>query len=453
MRLRASESNALRALMVYGLRIAGAGIIFVAHVALARWLSAAQYGVFANIWVAFTLVGGWASLGLGAAMIRFVPEYRAHGRLDRLRGLRRAGRMIGLVSALVLAAAGFAALWLAGERLDAAYHGPIVFALLALPFFAMGDINDGLCRAHGWPLRGIAPNYVMRPLLMMLGVGVAALVLDIEPTASAAMLVVLIAYCLTVIVQTAITESGVRKVLRPGKANYAVATWLAVAAPLVLMDGMLALMGHIDVLLVGAISGAQDVGLYYAATRVLALIAFVPFAVIAVIAPRFSRFNALNDHDGLAENARQAVTLSFWPSLVLAIVILATGPLLLGAFGEAFKAAYGVLAILVIAVVLRAAVAPAQTMLAMTGNHGVCVAILAAALVANMGLNLLLIPRAGIVGAAVATTIAVAFEIAVSVVVIKQRFGFVPVPYGRLNRLAPLLRTVFSPQRSKDAPL
>ncbi len=450
-RMRATESNALRALMVYGLRIGGAGIIFIAHVALARWLSPAQYGIFANIWVAFILVGGWASLGLGGSMIRFVPEYRAHDRFDMLRGLRRAGRLIGLLSATSVAAVGFAVLWFAGDRLDPAYHGPIVFALLALPLFAMGDVNDGLCRAHGWPLRGIAPNYVIRPMLMILGVGIAALALNVEPTASTAMLIVLIAFSITVLVQTVITENGIRKVLPPGNADYAVKTWLAVAAPLVLMDGMLALMGHVDVLLIGAIRGPQDVALYYAATRVLALIAFVPFAVIAVIAPRFSRFNALDDRDGLAEYARQAVTLSFWPSLFLSVVIVAVGPLLLGAFGEDFKAAYDVLAILVVAVVLRAAVAPAQTMLAMTGNHGICVGILAAALIANTVLNLVFIPLAGTVGAAVATTIAVAFEIALSVIVIKRRFGFVPVPYGRLSRLRPLLRTIVPSQPARQA--
>lgn len=449
-RLRTSDNSALRALMVYGVRIGGAGLIFVAQVVLARWLSPEQYGIFANVWVVFVLVGGWSTLGIGGSMIRFVPEYRAHGRENLLRGLRRAGRYLGVATAAGIALVGFAGMWLAGKSFDAAYHGPIALMLLAMPFYAQSDINDGLCRAHGWPLRGIAPNYVMRPLLMIGGVLVAAFLLDVEPTASAAMFVVLAAFSLTVLVQTVITEVNLKKVIAPGKAEFAVKTWLAVAMPLVLMEGMLALMGHVDILLVGAMRGPEDVALYYAATRVVALIAFVPYAVIAVMGPRFSRYKALDDTKGLEKTARQAVTLSFWPSLVMASTILAAGPLLLGAFGAEFKAAYGVLAVLVVAVVIRAAMAPAQTMLAMTGNHGICVGILATALVLNAVLNLILISMLGMIGAAVATVLAILIELAISATVIKRRFGFLPVPHADIRSLRSGLMTIAGSKPGDD---
>ncbi|MBB4304178.1 O-antigen/teichoic acid export membrane protein [Rhodobium orientis] len=439
-----SDNGALRALMVYGLRIGGAGLIFLAQIAIARWLTPAEYGVFANVWVIFLLIGGWVSLGLGGAMIRFVPEYLALGREDLLRGLRRAGRAVGLTAAIVLACAGIAVLTLGGNIVEPGYRMPLVLALAALPFYAMSDINDGLCRGHGWPLRGIAPIYVLRPLLMIAGVVIAALALGLEPTATNAMAVVAIAFSLTVLVQTVITESGTHGLVPAGPSRYELKTWLAVSMPLVLMEGMLALMNHVDVLLVGSLRGAEEVGLYYAATRVVALVSFVPYAVIAVFGPRFSHGNAMNDHDGLRETARQAVTLSLLPSLVLGIAIVATGPLLLAAFGKEFTAAYNVLLILLVAVTMRAAVAPAQTMLAMTGHHVICVVILAGALALNTGLNLILIPLAGTVGAATATTIAIAVEIGLSLVAVRSRLGFVPMPYGDVRHLVAALRGILT---------
>ena len=386
-RLTASDNSALRALFVYALRIGGAGLIFVAQVVIARWLTPAEYGVFANVWVGFILVGGFASLGLGGAMIRFVPEYRARGQAALLRGLRRTGRVLGTGFSLIAALGGYAALRAADGLIDPVYHGPIILALCALPFYAVSDVNDGLCRGYGRPLRGIAPNYLLRPVLMIVGVLIAALAFGAVPSAYNAMLVVAIAFSLTVVVQTWITEAGISDGPAAPTAGFDVKTWLAVAMPLVLMEGMLSLMGHVDVLAVGALRGPEDVALYYAATRIVALVAFVPYAVIAIIGPRFSHCNALDDEAGLRTAADQALTLSLWPSLILSVGIIAAGPWLLYAFGAEFVAAYDVLVVLLVSVVLRAAVAPAQTMLAMTGHHAICVAILSAALTANVILN------------------------------------------------------------------
>jgi len=443
-RLRRSESNAVRALMIYGLRIVGAGLIFLAQIVIARWLDPTQYGVFANIWVAFILLGGWASLGLGGSMIRFVPEYTAQGRQALLRGLRRTGRAVGFVFAIVIGVVGYAALQVAGDAVDPAYHGPIVLALVAMPFYAMSDVNDGLCRGYGWPIRGIAPNYILRPILMIVAVVAAELMIGMDATATSAMAAVAVAFAITIVVQTVITESGVRGVLPEGKADYAIKSWLAVSLPLLLTEGMLALMGYVDVLLVGAMRGAEEVGLYYAATRVVALVAFVPYAVIAVFGPRFSASNAVGDVAALRDTASQALTLSLWPSFALAIGIGIVGPLLLMAFGAEFVSAYDALLLLLVAALLRAAVAPAQTMLAMTGHHSICVVILALALGANVVLNLVLIPVAGLVGAALATAIAVGFEIVLSVIVIKQRFGFVPRPDGDLRRFLSIARAMIA---------
>jgi O-antigen/teichoic acid export membrane protein len=68
------------------------------------------------------------------------------------------------------------------------------------------------------------------------------------------------------------------------------------------------------------------------------------------------------------------------------------------------------MAILLAGILTKALVGPAETLLMMAGKQNICALLYAGALVANVGLNVLLIPRFGIEGAAVATATAMGVE-------------------------------------------
>ena len=448
--------NGLRALGVYGLRLFGAALAFGSQIALARWLSAAEYGIYASIFVGLMLLGGWLSLGLGAAMIRFVPEYKALGRLDLLRGLRRTSFGVALGVSGLIACLALVLVSADVSPVSAGYRGVLFYAALMLPFLALTEINDGYCRGQGLPIRAMAPSMLLRPLLLLTGIGIGIALFSAQPMAENAMVAMLVAVAITAVVQMAIamrsqvvpdTAQVAATGTTPAPPRYDFRLWFDVSLPLVLVEGLLQLMNNVDVLLVGALLTPADVGHYYAATRILTLVGFVPVAVIAVTAPSFAHFSAKDDTANLSRSVNQAMALSFWPALAIALAMILVGPLLLAAFGATFTDAYGALLILMIAAVARAALAPAQTMLVMTGHHRAGMAILGGAVVVNAGLNLLMIPAFGITGAAIATALAVLMEIAVSAHVIRRRFGFNPMPSIHLGDLRRLLRSRLGGER------
>ena len=60
----------------------------------------------------------------------------------------------------------------------------------------------------------------------------------------------------------------------------------------------------------------EDVAVYYAAAKTLALVAFINFSLAATSAHRFSAYHAAGDREGLVNFLGKTIRSTFWPSLV-----------------------------------------------------------------------------------------------------------------------------------------
>jgi O-antigen/teichoic acid export membrane protein len=187
--------------------------------------------------------------------------------------------------------------------------------------------------------------------------------------------------------------------------------------------------------MVGRFMSPDDVAIYFATVKTLALVHFVYFAVKAGVAQRYAAFTHGGSHAELAGFARQTVSWTFWPSLAMAVVVLAIGEPMLSLFGPGFEAGYPLLFVLVVGVVARSAVGPAESLLTMSGNQNICAAVYALTLATNVGLNVLFIPAMGLWGAAIATAAAMVFEAAALSLTIWLRLGIVMAIFLRPAQL------------------
>ena len=92
------------------------------------------------------------------------------------------------------------------------------------------------------------------------------------------------------------------------------ATWFPVSLPIFLVESFFFLLTNADVLMVGACMQPDDVAIYFATVKTLALVHFVYFAVKAGVAQRYAAFTH-GDPGRLAAFARETVSWTFWPSL------------------------------------------------------------------------------------------------------------------------------------------
>jgi O-antigen/teichoic acid export membrane protein len=418
------------ALTAFAIRIISAALAFVSQIVLARLMGEYEYGIFVFVWVLIVLFGDLSCLGFHTAIVRFLPQYKAAGAFEEIRGLTGTARLFGLLSGTLVLVVGMITLHLFGDRIQSYYLVPIFLGLLAMPMIALGDILEGTSRANHWPVMALSPVYIIRPILiiscMLVAIGLGA-----PHTAVTAMQAALVATYVTALGQYVATLIRLRRHYHEGPRKVDFLGWLSVAFPIFLIEGVSFLLTNSDVVVVGIFLEPHDVAIYFAAAKTMALVHFINFSVKAASGPRFSAIIAEGTREQLGAAAIDAAKWTFWPALAVGLVVLAAGHLLLSLFGGAFTAGYVLMVILLAGILAKALVGPAETLLMMSGKQNICVALYAGALTANVVLNVLLIPHFGIEGAAIATASAMAVEALLLHIAVRHALGIALFAFAR----------------------
>lgn len=410
------------AAFVMGIRIAGAAIALLSQVMLARWMGAFEYGIFSYVWVWVIVLGIVVPMGFGTSVLRFIPEYRTKERWGRLAGIIRTSFCVVLAVSCIMAGIGLLLLWSMRGHIESYYVLPLAVGLLCVPAFAMTDWQEGTARAFGWVNLAYIPPYIIRPLLI---VGAAGSILYFTGSATGLQVALgaLAASAVTMIGQRLYFMYRLARTMPRAKPVYHAKFWIAASAPLVLVEGLYLLMTNTDIVLLGYFADPDDVGVYFAATRIANLMAFIFFSLNALAVPKFAELHGAGKHLELQRFVRGVIHAMFWPTLAAGVFLLVAGEFILGLFGAGFEAGYPLLALLMLGFLARAATGPTEYLLNMTGNQNVVALIYGFAAVGNIGLNLMLIPVWGGIGAAIATAISVLVSTACLAIVVKRRLG------------------------------
>lgn len=417
-----SQQSAFAALKVLIIRCGGAALAYASQVLLARILGQTDYGIFALVWVWMLVLGHLSPLGFAQAVCRFAPHYDAREEKDLLRGFLQTGALFVAGASLAIATLGGAVLWVASPLIETVYVLPFAIALIVFPLFALQDYVENIARAFNWTIIAITPPFIIRHGLIATGV-LGVYLLGFPVSASVAIGVVLIATLISLLVQTAFVWVRLRKIVSAGPRRKRLGEWFRTSMPLVFVDGTLILFSNADILILSLFVEPATIAIYFAASRILQLVAFVQYAATAATAQRFTALNALGDANSLSLLARTTTRLTLIASVGAACVIYLAAPFLLDLFGEGFDGAMPILAILMMGLIAQAFAGPGEDLLNMLGEERACAATCVAALVLNIVLNLVLIPIFGLAGAAIATATSVAIRSLILTYLVKQRLG------------------------------
>lgn len=158
---------------------------------------------------------------------------------------------------------------------------------------------------------------------------------------------------------------------------------------------------RLDIVLVGVMRGPAEAAIYTAATRFLVAGQLGNSAISMAAQPQLTRLFTVRDRSGA--NAVYQVTTAWlilltWPIYLLAAVF---GPGVLAIFGRNYHAGSSVMVILALAMLVATACGQVDTVLITAGKSTWSLANGLLAMCVNIGVDLVLIPRMGITGAAV----------------------------------------------------
>ena len=292
-----------------------------------------------------------------------------------------------------------------------------------LAMFALWQVQGGIARSYNWVNLGLSPVYVLRQLMLLVLMGLAY-AFGFPTDAVTATIVGVITLFTVGVGQLAILNRRLGGVVESGPRAYAPRAWLAVSTPIFVVEAFYLLLSYSDIIILQQYRPANEVAIYYAAVKTLALVAFIYYSVAQTIAHKFAEYHVAGDHKRLTAFVKQSVRLTFWPSLAAIALLLVFGRPLLRLYGADFVSGYYLMFIIAVGLLARASVGPSERLLNMLGERRSCALVYGTSFALDLVLCVVLIPRIGLAGAAIASSVALVFESASLFLVAKYRLGF-----------------------------
>jgi O-antigen/teichoic acid export membrane protein len=459
--------------------VLGAVLSFTLTVLVSHWLPPREVGALFELIALFTILSYTFVLGADTGLTRWISRARAIG------GLREVRRIVvvAAVPVLIIGTAAGCAVWLAAPALAATFlHGmdPAAAAAdirIVAPLVALGALSVCvLAAARGfgrmWPY--LAVEGLGKPTLR-LGLVFAALV------AGWGLRGALAGWCVPIVIgfaagwlilrrlitaevraatppATASTSPAPTATARPRGAGFQhrggrvrglhrvsaragrqlnrrlAADFWRFTAPRGFAGVFQIVVLWLDILLVGALVSSYAAGIYAAVSKLALLGTFALEATRLAIGPQLSVLLARRERTRAAEvyqSTTRWLMLASWPVYVMFAIFPAV---VLRIFGPRYVAGATALAVISLAMLINLGTGNVTVVLLMGGKSSWNMANTLAALVVNVGLNLLLLPRIGIVGAAIAWAASIAVDNVAAVIEVKWLLGL--APFGRGYGLA-----------------
>lgn len=398
--------------------LAGAGVSSLATLVLTlvvtRGASQQVAGVFFAVTSVFMLTAAVSQLGTNVGLVYFLSRARSLGTLGVIKPLYRMTTRVVLPTSVLLAALMFVFAPAISSLVNPELAQESTFYLRTmapfLPLIVFTLLTLSATRGMGTMRPNVMTEQVGRPLFQVAFVALCAATLGESAlglawaSAWAPGAVLAMLYWRRVVASVPDGPGG------PGAQDGEQgnrAFWRFVAPRAIAGVAQMATQ-RFDIILVAALAGAAPAAIYTAATRFLVLGQATQRAVSLAAQPRLAEAMAVHDVTRARELYRVAtgwLMLVTWPIYLL---FLFFGEQLLAIFGKDYSAGASVLAILSLTMLVATACGMVSMVLVMAGRSSWSLYNVLLALGVQVGLDLLLIPDYGIIGAAIGWAAAIA---------------------------------------------
>lgn len=420
-------------IMLIGSMIAYA-LRYVIFIIATRGVGVDAYGIYSLGMSWITIASTIAVLGVDIGVVRYVSIFRGKNDVSRIKGTLFNSLGIVIIAGVVV---GILAFLLAPALSQKIYQKPDLTPILQLfavsvPFFSATMIMLGGTQGFLKMQYTVYISNLFVPLgrvvlsLLFLAVGlnvmglVWAYVIPVVVGAFGAFFLLNKTFHLF---DHTIQAIGVTREL------------LKFSTPLVVLDVLQLVGGQTELLFLGLFANAADVGIYSAALTMSLIAVVILGAFNSVFSPMVSDLHQRHLMDQLRRlyclTTKWALTLALPVSLVM---FLFPAPLL-SISGRGFTDASQVLVILVIGQLVQVAIGSSGTVLMMSGRSKLSLGISLFKLVVSIILDLLLIPKFNLFGAAIASTCVLILTSMLSLLIVYKQLRLHPFEVTMLKPL------------------
>ena len=389
----------------FGLRVTYTGCTFLLTWILARFLGAAEFGIYSYAFSWSYLLAVFSTIGLDSLLVREVAVYQNSGNWGMLRGILRWSNLVSLCCSIAIAGCGMAIAWGTGMAEKPDLFAAFCLGMIALPFAALRNLRRGAMQGLQQVALGLVPEMLIAPVIILVSILFAFALWRDSLTASWCIAIYTLVTAATLLISVIL----LRKFLPPGvlliAPKYQIKSWLASALPFMLIGGIYVINVRADILMLGSLRSLADAGIYVPVNRGAQLINFVLVAVSSALAPQIASLYAAGKLTQLQATIVKTAKLALLPTLTITALLITISPWYLSLFGAEFIAGKTALIILCLGQLIFTMTGLGGLLLNMTGNEKYTAITGVGGAGLNICLNYVLISRWGVVGAAIATSV------------------------------------------------
>ncbi len=417
---------------VFVVKVIGAGIGFLAHIILARFMGAGNYGIYIYVFSWMTIFSILGSMGFNTSALRFVASYQANKEWGALHGFLRRSRQIFTASSIVFSVIAAATIIIFKSRFPYDLFYTSLLGCLLMPIFVSLQMHGAYLQGLKKVIHAQAPLFIGRPLLMILGAFTIFLLHHQSISSYTVMSLDILATTVALLVTYKYLRDFIPEQAKLARPIYHTNTWIKVSFPLLLIGCFEIVIEQTDIVMLGMLVGTTESGLYAAASKVSTLISFGFMAVNVIAAPMISELYSQGKIQELHRLVKLAAIGILAIAIPVSIIIIIWGESILGLFGQPFIASYYPLVILSIGQLVNSLAGTAVYLMTMTGHQREVAIVFGVTALVNIILNLILIPVIGMVGAAIATSATLSMWNIVLLIYVKRKLKINPtiLPYG-----------------------
>ena len=276
------------ALGTAGLGVLQRGLSLLTAIVLARALGADGYGYYAFAIAAVGFIAIPTQLGLPTLLMREVAASHARGDWSLMRGMRRRATQLAVIAVtLSMTIIGGGLLVLPGE-IPALDPATLALAIVLLPLGVAMAVANSILSGLRLIIHATWPGSALQPLIFLLVL--LALMAWAQPLQPPMAVSANIAATAAAFLAAAyLIRRHWPKETSNAKPAYRTRSWLKSLFPFTMIAGINIINQKTDILMLGVMTTAEDVGLYNIAIQGSMLVTFALFAFNGVLAPNVAR--------------------------------------------------------------------------------------------------------------------------------------------------------------------
>ena len=413
-----------------GLKVASAFLAFVMSIIFARFLGKSGLGTYSYATTWANLLSIPAALGLDQLIVREIAIYRNKAQYSLMGGFLRWANLLVLSTGVILTLIAIIAAWNLNGDSDSTVVLAIALSIVTVPIISLRNLRLGAMKGLRKVVLGQVPDSLISPIIIICLTIATYFLFNDRFNVFWVLGIKIFASVVTLIIGTRWLLQSLPPEVNQITPKYDTKKWIVDALPFMFLGTSQLLNSRIDILMLGSIKGVEAVGIYTVILGITKLTVFIHHSANNVLGPNIATLYSEGKIRQLERMVRKSMLSVFLFSLVTGGLLMLLGNQVLSIFGSEFLSGRTAMNILIIGTIFTSFTGAVGLLLNMTGHQNDTAIAVAFSAVLNIVLNLVLVPRWGINGAATATTTSLILINIIKAISVKKKLGISLYSFG-----------------------